>query len=79
MGGVDLVDMRRLHCNLTIMGQNQWWLKLFSICSMLELQMHWFCTMNQRESEKKNSFSEHGTFQNEALGRSSWEKHQQPK
>jgi hypothetical protein len=29
MGGVDLADMRRLHCNLTIMGQNRWWLKLF--------------------------------------------------
>ena len=29
MGGVDLADMRRLHCNSTIMGQNQWWLKLF--------------------------------------------------
>ena len=29
MGGVDLTDMRRLHCNLTIMGQNHWWLKLF--------------------------------------------------
>lgn len=22
-------DMRRLHCNSTIMGQNRWWLKLF--------------------------------------------------
>jgi hypothetical protein len=31
MGGVDLADMRRLRCNLAIMGQNQWWLKLFSI------------------------------------------------
>jgi hypothetical protein len=29
MGGVDLADMRRLHCNSTIMGQNRWWLKLF--------------------------------------------------
>jgi hypothetical protein len=28
MGGVDLADMRRLHCNSTIMGQNRWWLKL---------------------------------------------------
>jgi hypothetical protein len=53
MGGVDLADMRCLHCNSTIMGQNWWWLKLFSICLMLELQMHWFCSMNQRESEKK--------------------------
>jgi hypothetical protein len=29
MGGVDLADKRRLHCNSTIMGQNRWWLKLF--------------------------------------------------
>jgi hypothetical protein len=29
MGGVDLADARRLHCNSTIMGQNRWWLKLF--------------------------------------------------
>jgi hypothetical protein len=29
MGGVDVADMRRLHCNSTIMGQNCWWLKLF--------------------------------------------------
>ena len=29
MGGVDLADMRRLHCNSTLMGQNRWWLKLF--------------------------------------------------
>jgi Transposase IS4 len=29
MGGVDLADMRRLHCNSTVMGQNRWWLKLF--------------------------------------------------
>ena len=29
MDGVDLADMRRLHCNSTIMGQNRWWLKLF--------------------------------------------------
>ena len=29
MGDVDLADMRRLHCNPTIMGQNWWWLKLF--------------------------------------------------
>jgi hypothetical protein len=29
MGGVDLADMRHLHCNSTIMGQNRWWLKLF--------------------------------------------------
>lgn len=32
MGGVDLADMRRLHCNSTIMGQKRWWLKLFFIC-----------------------------------------------
>jgi hypothetical protein len=31
MGGVDLANMRPLHCNLTIMGQNRWWLKLFSV------------------------------------------------
>jgi hypothetical protein len=29
MGGVDLADMRRLHCNSTRMGQNRWWLKFF--------------------------------------------------
>jgi hypothetical protein len=29
VGGVDLADMRRLHCNSTIKGQNRWWLKLF--------------------------------------------------
>jgi hypothetical protein len=29
MGGVDLADMRRLHCNSTTMGQNRWWLKFF--------------------------------------------------
>jgi DNA polymerase III epsilon subunit-like protein len=29
MGGVDLADARRLHCNSTVMGQNRWWLKLF--------------------------------------------------
>lgn len=29
MGGVDLANMRRLHCNSTIMGQNRWWLKIF--------------------------------------------------
>ena len=29
MGGVDLADMRHLHCNSTIMGQKRWWLKLF--------------------------------------------------
>ena len=29
MGGVDLADMRWLHCNSTIMGQHHWWLKLF--------------------------------------------------
>jgi hypothetical protein len=29
MGGVDVADQRRLHCNSTIMGQNRWWLKLF--------------------------------------------------
>jgi hypothetical protein len=29
MGGVDLADMRQLHCNSTIMRQNRWWLKLF--------------------------------------------------
>lgn len=29
MGGVDLADMRRLHCNSTIMGLHRWWLKLF--------------------------------------------------
>jgi Transposase IS4 len=29
MGGVDVAELRRLHCNSTIMGQNRWWLKLF--------------------------------------------------
>ena len=37
MGGVDLVDMCRLHCNSTVMCQNRWWLKLFFIYSMSEL------------------------------------------
>jgi hypothetical protein len=46
MGGVDLADMRGLHCNLTRMGQSWWWLKLFSICLTLELQLHWFCMTN---------------------------------
>jgi hypothetical protein len=39
------------------MGQNWWWLKLFSICLMLELQMHWFCSMNQRKAAKKISLN----------------------
>ena len=29
MGGVDLADMRRLHCNSTVMGLNRWWMKIF--------------------------------------------------
>ena len=29
MGGVDIADIKRLHCNSTIMGLNRWWLKLF--------------------------------------------------
>jgi Transposase IS4 len=29
MGGVDLADQRRLHCNSTIMGGHRWWLKIF--------------------------------------------------
>ena len=29
MGGVDLADMIRLHCDSTLMGQKRWWLKLF--------------------------------------------------
>jgi DNA polymerase III epsilon subunit-like protein len=29
MGGVDLADMKRLHCSSLIMGQNRWWLKIF--------------------------------------------------
>ena len=29
MGGVDVADMRHLHCSSTTMGQNRWWLKLF--------------------------------------------------
>jgi hypothetical protein len=29
LGSVDLANMRQLHCNLTIMCQNRWWLKLF--------------------------------------------------
>jgi Transposase IS4 len=29
MGGVDISDMRRMHCNSMLMGQNPWWLKLF--------------------------------------------------
>jgi DNA polymerase III epsilon subunit-like protein len=29
MGGVDLADQRRLHCNSTIKGLHRWWLKIF--------------------------------------------------
>jgi hypothetical protein len=29
MGEVDLADQQRLHCNSTIRGGHQWWLKLF--------------------------------------------------
>jgi hypothetical protein len=29
MGGVDVADQRRLHCNSTIKGLHRWWLKLF--------------------------------------------------
>ena len=29
MGGVNLADMRRLHCNSTILGKHRWWLKFF--------------------------------------------------
>ena len=29
MGGVDLADMRRLHCNSTVMGLKRWWMKIF--------------------------------------------------
>jgi hypothetical protein len=29
MGGVDLADKIRLHCNSTIHGLHRWWLKLF--------------------------------------------------
>jgi Transposase IS4 len=52
MGGVDLADMRRLHGNSTIKGQNRWWRKRFSICLMLELQMHRFCSINRKKSKK---------------------------
>jgi hypothetical protein len=48
MGGVDLADMQRLQCSLTIMGQNQWWLKFFFTYWMLAHQTRWFCTMNTR-------------------------------
>jgi hypothetical protein len=29
MGGVDLADMSRLHCNSTMIALQRWWLKLF--------------------------------------------------
>jgi hypothetical protein len=29
MGGVDLADQRRMHCNSTIKGLHRWWLKVF--------------------------------------------------
>jgi hypothetical protein len=29
MGGVDLADQIRLHCNSTLKGLHRWWLKLF--------------------------------------------------
>ena len=29
MGGVDLADQRRLHCNSSLKGLHRWWLKLF--------------------------------------------------
>ena len=45
MGGVDLADMRRLHCNSTVMCQNRWWLKLFFIYSMSVPQMLLFYTI----------------------------------
>jgi Transposase IS4 len=50
MGGVDLADMRRLHCNSTIMGQNRWWLKFFFTCWMWALLMHLCSTTNRCDS-----------------------------
>ena len=29
MGGVDLADMRRLHCQSNVMGLHRWWLRIF--------------------------------------------------
>jgi Transposase IS4 len=40
MGGVNVADMRRLHCSSTIMGQNRWWLKLFFISLMWAPKTH---------------------------------------
>ena len=53
MGGVDLADMQRLHCNLTIMGQNRWWLKLFFICWTLEHQKHLCCSTWPKGMDRK--------------------------
>ena len=43
MGVVDIVDMRRLHCNSNIMGLHWWWFKFF-IYLPLELLMTWYFT-----------------------------------
>jgi hypothetical protein len=55
MGGVDLADMRRLHCNSTIMGQNRWWLKLFfyllDVGTSNALVLHKEFLKNRREGE----------------------------
>jgi hypothetical protein len=59
MGGVDLADMRRLHCNSTIMGQKRWWLKLFFICSMWEPQMHSFCTTSTSKASRTTLANTH--------------------
>jgi hypothetical protein len=81
MGGVDLADMRRLHCNSTFMGQKRWWLKLFFICSMWEPQ----CTCSAQRVPPKQvgghwqiHTNEHCTVQNETCGQFSWKEHRQP-
>jgi hypothetical protein len=58
MGGVDLADMRRLHCNPTIMGQKRWWLKLF-ICSMWAPQMYLFCTTSTSKASQRTLANTH--------------------
>jgi Transposase IS4 len=51
MGGVDLADQRRLHCNSTIMGQHRWWLKLLDVGTANALVLY-----NESMNEKMNIF-----------------------
>ncbi len=57
MGGVDLADQRRLHCNSTIMGQHRWWLKLFfnliDVATANSLVLYQ-STLNEEEKKSMN-------------------------